>query len=173
MVTSTDCQWFHGPSVASTILTKGRLEPAEHGRLCADHDGLTSCLHLACAALRGGRHAESNAFFTRFRELLEHHMRSEENILFPRLATMSEPIHRELLDVLVSEHEALRPWVSAVQASLDDGSASVDEIEELLHALTAHEAKEEMYLYPILSQLADPERLTRLYRQQYSNPACA
>ena len=173
MVTSTVCQRFQGPSVASSVLTKGGLELAEHGRLCADHDRLTSCLHLACAALRDGRPAESNQFFTRFRELVEHHMRSEEAILFPKLATMGEPVHWELLDVLVSEHDALRPRIAAVQASLDNGTASVAEIEELLRALTSHETKEEMYLYPILFRLAEPDGVKRLYSKHCTNAVCA
>jgi hemerythrin superfamily protein len=167
MVKTTDWQGFTDPTQAGDPFRIEGSASAGHGQLCADHDRMTSSLHLACAALRENRAAEANRFFTRFIALLETHMRSEEGELFPKLAEMGQPIHRELLDELLREHETVRVLVAAIRSDFGQSTASLSKLEKLLRTLSSHESKEEMYVYPMIFHLARSDSVAKRYRNKH------
>ena len=141
------------------------IPPFEHGHLCAEHDLLALRLHeLRSTVARGDLEAGVEEF-ARFRACLERHMRVEDEILFPKFALLGPDSTRELIRGLVTEHDRARDLCDSIQDSLASGLPVPVDLDSLAQLLSSHEAKEELFLYPLLFHLADPGSVAELFHR--------
>lgn len=149
---------------ASTAPSGGfKPEGFGHGQLCAEHDLLGLQMQRIQTELTAGKLETAKAKFQQFRAALESHQRLEETILFPQFRQSGIVPDCELIGELCEEHEMIRGYVESIQERLDrDGKAS-ELLEQLGAVLNAHESKEELFLYPMLFHLADPDFVAELF----------
>jgi iron-sulfur cluster repair protein YtfE (RIC family) len=149
------------PSTQDSPALRG-LQPFAHGCLCADHDRLGALLQRVRAAASQDDRTEALAVFEHFRDSIESHMRIEEEILFPKICHMEIPAHCELMQSLKDEHAEIRSLSSRLGEAIALGMPDEERLEALESLLSAHEAKEELFLYPMVFRLANPELIAEL-----------
>jgi len=149
--------------VLTASLGGTRPEGFGHGQLCAEHDRLGLQLQRIQAELTAGSLETAKAKFQQFRAALESHQRLEETILFPQFRQSGIVPDCELIGELYEEHEMIRGQIETVQASLERDGKVNELLEQLGALLNAHESKEELFLYPMLFHLADPDFVAELF----------
>ena len=155
------------PKLASTALRHGvRAIPdrdvvaevnREHEALCRD---IATC--LSAARSDGGAREAALAHLI---DALELHMRVEEDVLYPALA--SESSMRDALEVAQVEHRLMRQLVRDLRAD-DIGALQCRATLEVLQKLVRHHVEEEAYaLMPRLRQSTlDLDALGRAMRER-------
>jgi iron-sulfur cluster repair protein YtfE (RIC family) len=134
-----------------------------HGQLCAEHDRLGLRLQRIQAALRAGDLEATKSEFWRFCKAIESHMRLEETIVFPQFRQSGLVPDCELLEELIEEHGQIRAQLESIGTLLGRGGPASEPLERLGALLNAHEAKEELFLYPMLFHLADSDFVSKLF----------
>ncbi len=119
--------------------------------LADDHRRLEDLRERAEDALRTGGRGEATSLFAEFDRGLRHHIRVEEELLFPALERESG-LRREFgpIGVMIAEHRAIEGLLERLVREFS-GEAAADgaPMGQLSAMLEAHDAKEEMVLYPM------------------------
>jgi iron-sulfur cluster repair protein YtfE (RIC family) len=125
--------------------------------LAWDHDRLDEALRSVSAAVKNGRFEEASARYDRFESGLLHHLRVEEELIFPvfeaRSGMASGPT-----DVMRDEHRHVRQALDVMRRGLQgsDAGGYEDGLRFFDSVLPDHNAKEEHILYPTLDRLLRP-----------------
>jgi len=131
--------------------------------LAADHRRLENLRERAEDALRTGGGGEAARLFAEFDRGLRHHIRVEEELLFPALER-DGGVRRDFgpIGVMLAEHRAIEGLLERLarefsgQAADDTPGAPMGQLSAMLKA---HDAKEEMVLYPMADRtIAEAER---------------
>jgi len=151
---------------ASAIVAAGFESVTSY--LASDHDRLDEALRSVSAAVKKGRFEEASARYERFASGLLHHLRVEEELIFPvfeaRSGMASGPT-----DVLRDEHRQVRQALDVMRRGLrgSDAGGYEDGLRFFDCVLPDHNAKEEHILYPTLDRLLRPvERAALVSRLQ-------
>jgi iron-sulfur cluster repair protein YtfE (RIC family) len=141
----------------------------DHHRLC---DELFASAEEAAAELRW---ADCQAQFSRFREELDGHFRTEEEVLFESFESASGMVAGPT-EVMRYEHAQMRALLTSLAADLAAGDADgfAGTAETLLVMMQQHNLKEERILYPMCDRAlagAMPSLGDEL-RQRAVRPAC-
>ncbi|HEX9143112.1 MAG TPA: hemerythrin domain-containing protein [Candidatus Binatia bacterium] len=145
------------------------LVPLSHDH----HHGLALALRCRRQALgqlqpagAEGLRERAREFREFFAENLVNHFRAEEEVLFPELSARI-PESRDLIDLLVREHEQMRSAIPNLQEEI--GLAKI--VFDLGDLLERHIRKEERELFPLFEENADlfdvetvGERITNILR---------
>lgn len=137
------------------------------------HHGLALALRCRRQALgqlqpagAEGLRERAREFREFFAENLVNHFRAEEEVLFPELSARI-PESRDLIDLLVREHEQMRSAIPNLQEEI--GLAKI--VFDLGDLLERHIRKEERELFPLFEENADlfdvetvGERITNILR---------
>lgn len=102
--------------------------------------------------------------FSRFDEHLERHIRWEEEILFPPVASRNPMLEFGPLRVMKMEHEEIRRRKALAFDALrrGDGESAGTHAEAMMETLKAHNAKEEHVLYPACDALLSPDEARKI-----------
>jgi hemerythrin-like domain-containing protein len=125
-----------------------------------DHRRLEELRERAGSALAAGRPQEAGDAFAEFDRGLRHHISVEEELLFPALER-DGGLRREFgpTGVMISEHRAIESLLDQLGRIFSGGTdAQADgaaRMSELTAILEAHDAKEEMVLYPMADRVID------------------
>ena len=136
-----------------------------------DHDRLDSLLATHAEDLRSGRMDEAAQRFREFSAGLRHHIRMEEEVLFPAFEKAVPDGGCGPTTVMRREHRMIEAQLDRMAAALGDPGAGLAEMEslrgDLLELLGEHNAKEEHIVYP-LTDLHHPgaERQALIRRMQ-------
>ena len=126
--------------------------------LVHDHRRLEELRDRAGRALRTGNSGEAAGVFAQFDKGLRHHIRVEEELLFPALEREGG-LRRDFgpTGVMIAEHrtiegllERLAREFSGAAGTESAGAAAMDQLTAILEA---HDAKEEMVLYPMADRV--------------------
>ena len=145
------------------------LSPAAY--LEWDHDRLDSLLAAHAEALRSGRMDEAWQRFREFSAGLRHHIRMEEEVLFPAFEKAMQDGGCGPTTVMRQEHRMIEALLDRMAAAMADPGAGLAPREllrrDLLELLGEHNAKEEHIVYP-LTDLHHPgsERQELIRRMQ-------
>jgi len=115
-----------------------------------------------CARLRHGGEVDAalgRQFLRFFRVFAAHHMRREEQVLFPWVRSHGDPENDAAVAVLLAEHGESRELISALQSVLEALAESPEAIEpracfcafgeRYARLLSEHDWKEDHLLYPL------------------------
>jgi len=150
-------------SESKTSMGADRGFPAlEHGHLCAEKDRLGSRCQSIRQLLSHGELREASKSLARFEVSMARHMRIEEEILFPKFSDAAPQTAQLLVEELRRDHEALRGLLESLAATLERGCSALEELDRFAGLLNAHEAKEEMYVYPTIFHLVQPSEMARI-----------
>lgn len=121
-----------------------------------DHRRLDAILAAAKQAWHAGDIARGSARFAEFRDGLERHIATEEEVLFPAFEALTGGAGGGPTQVMRLEHGELRRLMAQIASELGRGGADGGEMP--LAALTAriyaHNGKEERILYPAMDRAA-------------------
>ncbi|MDF5753630.1 hemerythrin domain-containing protein [Spongiactinospora sp. TRM90649] len=107
-----------------------------------------------------------------FKSYLHAHHRAEDETLWPVMAGLLEgrPGDLALLDAMEAEHARIDPLLDSIDAALADhesGPARLGELADTLHAeLTGHLAHEETEALPLIDDVFDEQKWSRLGARQ-------
>ncbi len=109
--------------------------------------------------------AARRMLFASFRSDLLHHIRIEEDTLFPRMIE-TDPGQRTLVERLLEEHERIRDVLRRIAEALESGTGPIDELSfELVNELGEHNAREEATAYPWLDDHLSPSETAEMIRR--------
>lgn len=126
--------------------------------LVHDHRRLHELRKRARSAVEAGDHGEARIAFAQFDSGLRHHIRVEEDLLFPALEREGG-LRRDSgpIGVMIAEHREIEGLLDQLARKFSDEAGANDEDESPMNQLTAmleaHDAKEEMVLYPMADQV--------------------
>lgn len=122
--------------------------------LSSDHERQAFLLDEAARAVGEGRFAEAQSAFSRFEAALDHHLRLEEEVVFPVFEVRSGITTGPTI-ALRCEHRDIRNTVRSMEAALsaEDARTFRESVRFLDSIVTTHEAKEEHVLYPAIDRL--------------------
>ncbi len=91
--------------------------------------------------------------FQRYASALLHHIKCEEDLIFPALSRT--PMERAAQEVpnLLEEHQIIFPLLSLVESQLTQGIDTTSAERKLFEELHEHNAREEMHVYSPLDRL--------------------
>jgi uncharacterized protein (DUF2249 family)/hemerythrin superfamily protein len=147
-----------GPEVWRILISRRSPEKGR-GRsvndyLAWDHDRLEAVLAECRSAMNAGSRPEAERRFAEFRTGLLHHIRMEEEVLFPSFdrAIGSEGGGSPTV-VMRLEHRQIEAILEGIRLLFASESATADRFErlhaELVSVLADHNAKEEHVVYPL------------------------
>jgi uncharacterized protein (DUF2249 family) len=142
-----------------------------------DHDRLDAILEDALRRAAGGDVAGARASFGEFASGLVHHIKAEENVLFPAFEQLTGMRGGPVV-VMHHEHRMIGRLLETGKAALaaDDPKAFASAVAELVSVLGPHNAKEEGVLYPMtdgsLAGERDRDDLVRALQAQSSQDSC-
>src|SRR5690348_10381703 len=119
-----------------------------------DHDRLDQLLedYVSKKTADGDRAVEC---FREFKDGLERHMTWEEELLFPLWETKTGMRDSGPTVVMRREHQQIREFLTRMEAALSTGTMpTADDDTGLAGVVAAHNAKEEMVLYPMIDRHA-------------------
>ena len=121
--------------------------------LSAEHRHCDDLFAEAEAAAAKNDLAAAQAGFIAFNQAMEHHLKKEENIMFPAYEEITLSYNTGPTSVMRMEHGQMRRLFEDIQAALEakDISACAGLLETLLVLMQQHNFKEEQMLY----QMAD------------------
>lgn len=164
-----------GPGLWRILVTRHPASDPKAGSAAAylgwDHDRLDALLSAHAGALASGRMAEAVLRFSEFSTGLRHHIRMEEEVLFPAFERSVGEAGCGPTAVMRLEHRLIESLLERMEAGLSDPAGPTAAIEtlrqELLLVLADHNAKEERIVYP-LTDLHHPgaERRDLIRRMQ-------
>ena len=164
-----------GPGLWRILITRHPASDPKAGSTAAylewDHDRLDALLSAHAEALASGKMAEAVQRFSEFRTGLRHHIRMEEEVLFPAFERSVGDAECGPTAVMRLEHRLIESLLERIAAGLADPAGPTASIEalrrELLLVLADHNAKEEHIVYP-LTDLHHPgtERQALIRRMQ-------
>lgn len=128
--------------------------------------------HRACdykfadaeAAAQDDNWSEAEACFNGFRDDMMRHFRTEEDLLFPALASAGGPAGP--VKVMLMEHAQIKELLEQMEAAVTahDSEEYAGLSETLLMVMQQHNQKEENILYPIMDQVLSEERAALMGR---------
>ena len=140
------------------------LESVTH-LLSLDHRRLDAILAGAKQSLRAGDVARGLARFSEFREGLERHIATEEEVLFPVFEALTGATGGGPTHVMRMEHSEICRLMATVVSELERGGDQ-GHITPLPARIYAHNGKEERIVYPALDQAArDANALEEVIRR--------
>lgn len=151
---------------AETAMGRAVDSVAEY--LSADHDRLDGLLAAVCRHVETRQFEEAHATLAEFASGLSRHIRIEEEILFPIFEMRTCRGGGPTL-VMRSEHREILAAVSGMRDGLErlDVDTFGEGLALLRQLLPAHNAKEELVLYPAIeSVFSDAERTLFVERLQ-------
>ena len=164
-----------GPEGSSVLLTRHAASDrrAVSPAACMewDHDRLDSLLAAHGEALASGRMDEAAQRFREFSAGLRHHIRMEEEVLFPAFERRVHSGECGPTGVMRHEHRIIESLLDRMAAVLGWPIPGVAELEslrgDLLELLGEHNAKEEHIVYPLTDlHHPGPERQDLICRMQ-------
>lgn len=119
--------------------------------LSAEHRHCDDLFAEAEAAAVKNDLAAALAGFTAFNQEMEHHLKKEENIMFPAYEEITLSYNSGPTSIMRMEHGQMRRLFEDIQAALEakDTSACAGLLETLLVLMQQHNFKEEQMLYPM------------------------
>ena len=99
----------------------------------------------------------------RFAAGLRHHIRVEEETLFPAFAEGGR-VHREIVERMLQEHRRIEAALVEMERRVAEREATADLEVELTNVLWAHNALEEVRVYPWFDQGLSPAARDSLRR---------
>lgn len=167
-----------GPEVWRILITKRESQGARTVTdfLQTDHRRLDRLWEEHQQGLRSGNLEEARTRFAEFALGLQHHIRMEEDILFPVFEERSGMREMGPTAVMRSEHQEIQALLAGITAALAgavDSAAALravqDQAEALETFLQSHGQKEENVLYPMSDRmLAEKERDDLVRKMQAS-----
>jgi iron-sulfur cluster repair protein YtfE (RIC family) len=127
--------------------------------LAWDHDGQEDLLIDARDAVDRGEVDVASGRLSEYELSLMRHMRIEERILFPLVASIASHMSAEI-EEMRREHGEIRRALGAMRQAINtsDLVAFRHAYEALGRVLPAHEAREERLVYPVLDRSLSPEQ---------------
>lgn len=131
-----------------------------------DHRRLDAMLPAVVERLQKREFGGAADQFAEFSCGLNRHIEAEEQVLFPAFEERTG-IRTGPTVVMRAEHVEIRKWMALVETSLraQDDAGARDALTRLTAALSAHNMKEELVLYPMTDQAADEGERDTLVRQ--------
>jgi iron-sulfur cluster repair protein YtfE (RIC family) len=138
--------------------------------LCWDNDRLDGLLGEVTRRVETGHFGAASCLFAAFDEGLRHHMRIEEEILFPlfeaRTGLPNGPTATMRAEHIVIAAELVRMRLALQSVDVSGYAAGLEQLHELL---SQHGDKEEQVLYPATDDILSPaERQAFLDRLAHS-----
>jgi hemerythrin-like domain-containing protein len=106
-------------------------------------------LHRAAGSGPEGRRRAGREFLAYFRERVVPHIRAEEAMLFPLVASGT------CTSALLVEHEHLHVLARRLSEALDAGAPEPALLEQIVSLLDAHIGRQERELYPLVARQVD------------------
>lgn len=131
--------------------------------LSSDHDRLRLTLESVVVAFDDRRFDEARERYALFARGLRHHMRMEEELLFPVFEARTG-LDAGPTAVMRQEHRTIEDAAATIGSALDrnDAAGFAAGLRFLEEVLVGHESKEEHVLYPITDALLSPAERRRL-----------
>jgi uncharacterized protein (DUF2249 family) len=166
--------WTHlerGPEVWRIQITRRAGEETGrsiHEYLQWDHVRLDTIMERTLGCIRSGDREGARRAFGEFRTGLEHHIRMEEEVLFPAFDELTGFGGAGPTAVMRGEHIEIQGILASLAEVLAAESPSVDVFDEgrsrLVAVLRGHNAKEEEVLYPMSDRGLPPAARDALIR---------
>ena len=129
----------------------------------ADHDRLDE-LFVQFQKIKRSDYAKAKEFFKQFKFGLQRHIVWEENILFPLFESKTGLFRTGPTEVMRQEHRRIGELLEAIHQKVQRQDPDSDAEERaLLAALSEHNQKEEVVLYPALDRLTTEEARTEAF----------
>ena len=97
----------------------------------------------------GSDRPQTAVLLREFRDGLVHHIKAEEDLVFPYFETHGGSGHRQLLELLLDEHREIRSALERFRDEVERGTPSLEDAGGVLrNVLWAHNTREEGLLYP-------------------------
>jgi iron-sulfur cluster repair protein YtfE (RIC family) len=129
----------------------------------SDHDRLDD-LFVQFQKTKGTDYSRAKEFFKEFKFGLQRHIVWEESILFPLFEKKTGMYHTGPTEVMRQEHRRIGELLEAIHQKVKQQDPNSDQEEQaLLVALSAHNQKEEMVLYPAIDRLTSDEEKTEAF----------
>lgn len=124
-----------------------------------DHRSIDARWSEVEAAAQAGKTADLASLWEKFAETLLHHLKMEEQVLFPAFEAATGMINAGPTRVMRMEHEQMRGLLAQMDQAVLDGEVQelLDQGDTLLMLLQQHNSKEEGMLYPMASQVLGGE----------------
>lgn len=127
-----------------------------------DHDRLDS-LFQEFVGEKNSNPEKAQAAFMEFKEGLERHIVWEEELLFPQFEAKTGMTNRGPTQVMRIEHQYIRDQLNQIAAKLLGSLPTHENETALLEALSGHNHKEEMILYPAIDDLLTEEERRTIF----------
>ncbi|MDP6434305.1 MAG: hemerythrin domain-containing protein [Arenicellales bacterium] len=127
-------------------------------KMSAGHQHCDDLFAAAESSVGQGEWGEARADFSSFNQVMEHHLRMEEEILFPefeaRTGQQGGPT-----EIMRGEHAQMRDLFLSMSEAVgeSDQSGYLGSSETLLWIIQQHNSKEENILYPMIDNMLSSE----------------
>src|SRR5262249_489017 len=144
--------------------------PSVQTTFAADHDRLDE-LFVQFQKTKRADYAKAKEFFKQFKFGLQRHIVWEESILFPLFEQKTGMYGTGPTEVMRQEHRRIGELLEAIHKKVQQQDPNSDAEEQaLLEALSVHNQKEEMVLYPTLDRVTSDEDRTEAFTAMENVP---